>query len=37
LRRGLGLLRGGMARVLSAPSTDLGAVEDAVVIGVHLV
>ncbi len=37
LRHGPGLLRGGMAWVLSAPSTDLGAVEDAVVIGVHLV
>src|SRR5271168_3420515 len=37
LRRGLGRLRAGMARVLRAPGADLGAVEDAVVIGVHLV
>src|SRR5438270_179887 len=37
LRRRLGLLRGGAARMLGAPGADLGAVEDAVVIGIHLV
>src|SRR5438270_2777313 len=37
LRCGLGLLRAGAARMLRAPGAELGAVEDAVVIGVHLV
>src|SRR5207237_8072568 len=36
-RRGLGLLRRGAARMLGAPRAHLGAVEGAVVIGVHLV
>src|SRR5437764_13244294 len=36
-RCGLGLLRAGAARMLRAPGAELGAVEDAVVIGVHLV
>ena len=37
LWRGLGLLRPGMPRVLGAPGAEFGAVEDAVVIGIHLV
>ena len=37
MRSGLGRLCGGTARMLAAPGTDLGSVENAVVVGVHLI